>query len=435
MSKQGVHFAAIGYEPFRMKPVHFATGFFLSLLGESYDLEWLNKVAVVKANKGLLGDYLPENLLELLKQQDRVDANMGTASLKWLRTQVNGVVNNDEAVYPAYHPYRPSGNDYTLSSDKLITSERRIDGFSGHLVNRVLERTSPGQQILEFARECVSRSATTLERFVQPLLDDEGASIPWENNYPETFGDLTDERLDEIAALMQSQTVAIALLCTNLQSVGSHQTKLRDLVVSLCAWLFVYLQMISADERGTSLLVMDFLGGENRRLRTQSRNSFTRQREAFFDSYLKKWNARQLACDESSFEEVRATKFKFLEQHYSDLAVRIGFAQPRAAQARRKHFELQPDTARMLVMSVISSGDICRLQDVARLLRGTWGVCFGGCEDDQSLLQTHGYTGLDQDADLEPNSEVFVKLLKRLNLAIEPSDGLVLCAANPEELL
>jgi hypothetical protein len=435
MSKQEVHFAAIGYEPLRMKPVHFATGFFLSLINQSHDLEWLNKVAVVKANKGLLGDYVPERLLELLKEQGRVDPDLGIANLKYLRTQVNGVVNNDEAAYPAFRPYSPSGNDYTLLSAKLITSERRTDGYSGHLIHRVLERSTTGQQVLEFARQWISRSETTLEHLVEPLLDEDGASIPWENRYPEIFGDLTDQRLDAIAALMENQTVAIARLCGNLQVLASHQTKLRDLVVGLCAWLFLYLQKTASDDGATSLLVMDFLGGENRRLRTQSRNSFTRRRELFFGSYQKKWNARQLACNEAAFDEVRATKFKFLEQHFSDLAVRIGFAQPRATQARRKHFELQPDTARMLVMSVIGAGEIRKLQDVAQLLRGTWGACFGGCDDDQSQLQTHGYSGLDQDADLEPNAELFISLLKRLNLAIEPSDGLVLCAANPEELL
>jgi hypothetical protein len=228
-----------------------------------------------------------------------------------------------------------------------------------------------------------------------------------------------------------------------LQLLASHQTKLRDLVVGLCAWLFLYLQKTASDDGATSLLVMDFLGGENRRLRTQSRNSFTRQRELFFGSYQKKWRAGKLSCEESEFNKMLVDKdgkrinnpFKFLDEHFSDLAVRIGFAQPRAAQARRKHFELQPDTARMLIMSIIGAGEIRKLQDVAQLLRDTWGVCFGGCDDDQSHLQSHGCTGLDQDADLEPNAESFIGLLKRLNLAIEPSDGLVLCAANPEELL
>jgi hypothetical protein len=62
-------------------------------------------------------------------------------------------------------------------------------------------------------------------------------------------------------------------------------------------------------------------------------------------------------------------------------------------------------------------------------------VCFGACDNDNSILRENGYTGLDQDEDLEKNSVAFVDMLKKLNLAVEPSDGLVLCAVDPEELL
>ena len=435
MSKQNVHFAALGYEPLRMKPVHLANGFFLALKGHFSDLELLNKTAVVKANKGLLGDYVHEQLLDLLKQRDRLDPEFNVSQLKSLRVHINGVVNNDEAVYPAFRPYSPAGNDYTLASDRLLTSERRTDGFAGHLLHQVLQRTPTGRQVLEFADTSISTRQTPIERLAEPLLDEESSTAPWDNPYPEVFGELTDERLDDIANLMQSQTSALGLLCANLRRSASHQTKLRDLVIGLCAWLFLYIQKSGPASDPTPLLVMDFLGGENRRLRTHSRNSFTRQRERFFGSYLEKQSAGQLDCDESDFTEVCKTKFKFLEQHFSDLAVRIGFAQPRAAQARRKHFELQPDTARILVMSVIPPSEIRELPDVALSLRTTWAASFGGCDDDQHLLQTLGYTGLDQDADLEPNTDAFIDLLKRLSLASEPSDGLVLCAANPEDLL
>lgn len=73
-------------------------------------------------------------------------------------------------------------------------------------------------------------------------------------------------------------------------------------------------------------------------------------------------------------------------------------------------------------------------EEVAVSLRDTWGILSGGCDNDSATLRQHGYEGLDEDADLEPNRNALVGLLKRLNLATEPSDGLVLCAVNPEEL-
>lgn len=435
MSKQKVHFVAIGYEPGRMKPVHFATGFFLSLTGQNFSLEWLNKASVTRHKDGLREDYAHENLLSILRDRVSVESSFTENGLKVLRTQINGVTDNDDGVHAAFPPYSTFGNDYTIVSDRFLTSQKRLDGYSGHLAHRVLERSPEGQRVLTFARQCILRHGTPLERLVEPLLDEDAGVTPWNNPYPEKFGDLTEQRLDALAEFMKPQTAAIARLCSNLQNTYSHQTQLRSLVVGLCSWLFLYLQKSVAVDHATPLIVMDFLGGENQRLRTQSRNCFSLQRELYFGSYQKKWDANELDCSEEDFEEVKKTGFKFLEQHFSDLAVRVGFAQPRAAQARRKHFELQPDTARALILSVIEPGEIKKLSDLAQTLRATWGISFGGCDDDQGHLQSRGYTGLDQDADLEPNAAAFVDLLKRLNLANEPSDGLVLCAAHPEALL
>src|SRR2546425_10982322 len=105
MSKQEVHFAAIGYEPMRMKPVHLATGFFLSVTAKHYDLEWLNKTAVSKHKDGLREDYAHENLLSVLREQERVEPSFTESSLKVLRMQVNGVVDNDDGVHAAFRPY------------------------------------------------------------------------------------------------------------------------------------------------------------------------------------------------------------------------------------------------------------------------------------------------------------------------------------------
>ena len=93
MDKKQAHFEAFGYEPLRMKPAHFASGFFTALSDEVYANELLNKVAVTKANKGLLEGYAPEEVLARLRKDKLIADTMTQADVELLRIQVNGVVN------------------------------------------------------------------------------------------------------------------------------------------------------------------------------------------------------------------------------------------------------------------------------------------------------------------------------------------------------
>lgn len=442
MSKETVHFEALGYEPFRMKPVHFAAGFFLSLTNARYELEMLNKTAVIKHKTGLRDDYAHDNLHGLLCEQQVLDPSVSVDELKLLRVQLNGIVGNDDAIYGSFKPYKkPPGVAYTVVSSRYLYDEQPLDGFSGYFVHQVLAHTTQGKAVLDFARMRMEHHASTLEQLVAPLLDGEGERQPFGFDYEQTFGKLNAQRLGDIAADMAAQTQALEVLCQNLVEHASHATQLRGLTIGLCSWLFVYLHRRATAAHGLSqrapLFLMDFLGGSNPRLRAASRLSFARQRGLVFESY-KAFRAREVVKfldTDFSPKGVGSADFSFLEQHYSDLAVRIGFAQPRAFQARRKHFELQPDTARLLVQSVISpTQPLVTVEEVANDLRKVWGVSFGGCDDDLAVLRDYGHTGFDEDDDLKPNREAFVDLLKRLNLAAEPSDGLVLCAVKREEL-
>ena len=67
MTKRQAHFQAFGYEPRRMKPAHFASGFFIALTGQVYANEVLNKVAVIRAAKGLQEGYTAEDVFARLR--------------------------------------------------------------------------------------------------------------------------------------------------------------------------------------------------------------------------------------------------------------------------------------------------------------------------------------------------------------------------------
>ena len=350
MSNETVHFEALGYEPFRMKPVHFAAGFFLSLTKAHYELEMLNKTAVIKHNTGLRGDYGHDNLHGLLCEQQVLDPSVSVDELKLLRVQLNGIVGNDDAIYGSFKPYKkPPGVAYSVVSSRYLYDKQPLDGFSGYFVHQVLAQTTQGKAVLDFARMRMEHHASTLEQLVAPLLDDEGERQPFGFDYEQTFGKLNAQRLGDIAADMAAQTQALEVLCQNLAEHASHATQLRGLTIGLCSWLFVYLHRRATAAHGLSqrapLFLMDFLGGSNPRLRAASRLSFARQRGLVFESY-KAFRARKVVeFLDTDFSPKRggSADFSFLEDHYRDLAVRIGFAQPRAFQARRKHFELQPD--------------------------------------------------------------------------------------------
>jgi hypothetical protein len=251
MSKESVHFAALGFEPFRMDPVHFASGFFLSIVGAHYVLETLNKLTVIKHKTGLRDEYAPGNLLNALQSAELIETSVSEAELKLLRTQINGVMANDGTVFAMFKPYKAApGINYTLVSDRFLTGAPSLDGNSGHFIHQVLEATLDGRTVTAFALACIEHHGSPLEQLVEPLLDADDLRTKWDSPYPQKFGTLSTERLASAAELMERQTAALAQLCRNLERGVSHQTKLRGLVIGLCSWLFIYLQKIAARAKG-----------------------------------------------------------------------------------------------------------------------------------------------------------------------------------------
>ena len=442
MDKKQAHFEALGYEPLRMKPAHFASGFFIALIGEVYPNELMNKVAVTKANKGLLDEYTPEAILDRLRREELIAKSMTQADVELLRIQVNGLVNNDDAMYPAFKPYRPKGNDYTFISPRLLTRAHRTDGYAGHFVATVLAATAAGSAVLDFAREVSTESPGALERFLNPLLaDDEGEPLRLVETYESDYGELTPTRISQIAGEMQTQTEALARLCENLVDYG-HYRRIRYLVLGLLAWLMSYLLRTAAVRAADPLLLFDFLGEKDGPIRSQSQTCYARLRETVRRAYRDLAEAGRFSVDPIA-KRVFARRnreeehdFRFLEQHFGDLALRMGYAQPRASRVPQKHFELQPDTLRALMLSILHHdvASAITFDDVCDGLRATWGFVVGGAGTDSETLQQQGYFGFDE-ADLQRNAVAFAERLKSLNLAVEPSDGLILCSRDIGEVL
>ena len=442
MNKRQVHHEAFGYEPLRMKPAHFASGFFLALTEQTYSNELLNKVAVTKTNKGLLEDYAPEAVFERLRQEERVGPTMTQAKVELLRTQVNGIVNNDAAMYPAFRPYRPKGSDYTFFSRRMLTGGNRTDGYAGHFVALVLGRCDSGKRVLEFARSLADQSSGTLDRFVAPLLEGEEAEVcEVARRYELDFGVFETSRLDEVAETMSAQSDALARLCGNLVDY-SHYRRVRYFVLGLLAWLMAHILRTATALAAEPLLLFEFVGDRDGPMRSQSRTCYARLRETVRGAYVDLAAAGRFSQDPVQAGVFRRKNrededdFRFLEQHFGDLALRMGYAQPRASRVPQKHFEPQPDTLRALMLSILhdDAASAITFDVVCAKLLDTWGIVVGGGTDDAELLRQHGYFGFDE-SDLRTNAMAFAERLKELNVAVEPSDGLVLCSRDIAEVL
>ena len=442
MNKKQAHYEAFGYEPSRMKPAHFASGFFLALTDETYANELLNKVAVTKTNRGLLDDYTPEALVERLRDDARIGPGMTQAKVELLRVQVNGIVNNDAAMYPAFRPYRPKGNDYTFFSPRMLTRENRTDGYAGQFVASVLEQSESGRRVLEFGRSLAEESVGTLERFVAPLVQDEEAQ-GWglAERYENELGVLEPVRLGDVSAAMSAQTEALERLCGNLVDY-SHYRRVRYFVLGLLAWLVSHM-LRTASVLGTEpLLLFDFVGDRAGPIRSQSRTCYARVRETVRGAYVDLASAGRFSEDPVAARvfarrnRENEDDFRFLEQHFGDLALRMGYAQPRASRVPHKHFDFQPDTLRTLMLSILNhdAAKAITFDEVCANLRATWGVVAGGGEGESEMLRQHGYFGFDE-SDLRMNAAAFAERLAELNLAVEPSDGLVLCSRDVGEVL
>lgn len=431
-----VHAAFLGYQPRRMKPVHFATSFLLALTRCQHELELLNKASVPKAaprdTKSSMDEYVSDRLYPKLVELNRLSDGVDQDSFRALRAHLNAAYNNDgAALNAAFAPYNSPGTDFSTPSLRYVSNKSKNHGYAGTFVVRVLEATSDGMAVLAGCRRLLDAPPPPLADFGAPLLDD--FDEPFVDRYEEQFGTLEDDRLTLVATEMHAQTQAIGRLVENLEATPSAYA-LRFLIIGLCSWLFVYMMKRGASE---PLLLIDALQGGNLRIRAQSRASYARQLDLFSASYDRQWNGQPttLSADDWNVFAISADARQNLDNHFRDLGVRIGFVQPRAPSATRKHIEIQADTLRVLVLSLIAPGQIMTLPELARALRTTWCVCVGADAEDAKLLRAQRFGPLDSDEDLQPNAASFQALLVRLGLAVEPSDGLTLCAIDAEDLI
>lgn len=437
-SIKSLQVASLGYQPLRMKPVHFATSFLLCLCRRYRDLELLNKVANPKmAEKRPSDEYVAENLYPLLKndKQKILSESISIEDFKLLRNHLNAAFNNDGAALAArFKPYSTFGCDYSTPSLSYQANQSKNHGNAGAFVWLVLNATETGRNILSLAKVISETASGPAAAVGAPLLDTE------ENEYTdqisELCGDPPESKIAEISELMKPQTEALLLLVENIRARQSSYA-LRKLIIGLGSWLLVY-QIRRIPGAPDSIFFSDFSGETRSRVRAQATACYARQLGLFGRS-LRLWitsNPEVLTSEEDRqlFEDAESKITKDFEEHFRDFSQRIGWVQPRSTSAQ-KFFRAVPDTIRVLLLSILRPDEVITMAEVAERLRSRWRLVFGLLPEDHEILRKHGYTPLDEDADLRANREAFIQLAIRLGFAWEPSDGLVLFSLTPDQIL
>ena len=196
-----------------------------------------------------------------------------------------------------------------------------------------------------------------------------------------------------IAKAMTPQTEAdLVTLCKNSDALSAPETKLRVLVIGMCIWLFrspsegrhpaARHARSGAGRYAGRVIVQDAVAkpvvicAAPRSTGSGVRAGF--MKEGRFDDCKAAWK---------HIQDNMAGRPKF-DEFFRELTLRSGVAQPRASRIASKHFELQPETLRVAVLSVIplSEGMIPITESLERFYK-TWGLCFGGRPEDATLLE------------------------------------------------
>lgn len=436
-AERRVHGALLGYQPLRMKPVHFATSFLLALTGRYQRLEYLNKASVPKIapkdSRRAQDDYPSDRLHPLLVDLGRLATTVELDQFRTLRAHLNAAYNNDgSALAAAFAPYSTFGADYSAPSARYISNSSKNHGHSGSFVLTIFEATAEGRDALDAVRRLLDAAPPPLAALGTPLLDEDDEE--WSDRHDELYGVIDPARTTFVATMMHDCTVAIGRLAHNLERQRSNYA-LRYVVLGLCCWLFAYMMRQSCDQ---PLLLIDSLQGDNPRIRAQSRATYARALDFFSASYdraVATPGSGGVAETDWNIFAASAESRQILDEHFRDLAVRIGIAQPRSGTAKHKHIELQADTLRVLAFSLLGDGQVLTMPEFAAKLQATWSLIVGADPQDGDLLRSHRFGLLDRDDDLRPNAAAFEALLIRLGLAVEPSDGLTLVAIDAEELI
>lgn len=414
----------------KVKPVHLATGIFISRQGGFKKLIRLNKVAmhhlkIQKSgpHKGSVhpaDSYESEKVLNELRSAGCISDRINRESLEIVRRALYQFVGNDQAAFHCYSPHKPFGNDYSISDYRLLTMDpsHPTDGGLGQIITACLSVSKQGEKVLEVIDSFLN-TPSSLGDLASPFLEEEEMVTRSPFDFDPT----------ELATLMNDQTVALSNLATHLKGNFTTETQARLIILGLSLWILSAMIKWSSNccgnKQATRILLADFTQKPKQPIRKASCNSVGQVRRQLED-YIH-------LCKTSNPPVENPGDWASLFEY---LGKRCGLIQPRSDKSRgRRYVEPMADTIRAVVMSCFAEDDdLLPFPVLAERMRKTWSIVIGAENDDPERIRQSGLGTLREDNDLAANVACFRERLEELQLAVRLSDGEHRCAALPENL-
>jgi hypothetical protein len=415
-----------------VKPVHLATGIFVSRLGGFYPLKRLNQVVMHQLkvmrtgpHKGQVhpsDSYVSEKVFDEVRssQVHAISDRLSREEFELVRRALHQFVANDQAAFHAFFPHRPFGNDYSTCDQRMVSIDAThpTDGGLGAFVVSALDVTPEGRSVLA-AIDRILASKSSLGDLANAFI---------ERDAQLTARPLVPVDVQDVATLMSKQTMALSHLAMRLRDNFTLETEARLLLLGLCLWILVCVLRWSERACGAAtprVLLADFSQRARRPLRRASWLSVVQARRQLADYVALCKDSNPPVGDPGNWADF-----------FDYLGKRSGLIQPRADKSRgRKYIEPMPDTIRVLVMSSFEPNEkLLTFGTLARRLRETWSIVVGAEPSDPQRFREAGLGNLQEDDDIGENVTAFRERLEELQLAVRLSDGEHRCAALPEDL-
>jgi hypothetical protein len=461
----------------KVKPVHIANGLFRASLGLIPSTQLLYRFIFHQTHKGVVPRGHDINtLLSDLRARDAIASSIGSDSVMALRVSLKRALAADNAVYDKQMQSYSTGS-------KLFVTRDTVGQDAGEFIASWLSTIK--SPLFDGLQTALSDDTDVMSVLCKPLLAN-GEDL--EEDYESEIDVRTLKCASQLLKgrdrhpLWKGMEEAAVSLAAHLQRHPDKLFRLRMTVMFAGLVVLRHVALLeSYYETSSNPNPLPFLiaFGDNTdaRLHPAAKQSYARCTQsiarfyalAFANELQRTYSAGDLAKlatptykegqkkkrDDDAAAEIwklkketatdSAGKFRvFGEAAYDILAIqaesdpikyfrglgrRLGLLYPPNGVAL-PWFSARQDVVELLVYCSMEPNEVVPISELCKRLWNRFGICVGGMDEDEAILESHSILNWDRDA-LRSNCDAFSTTLVHLNLANELADGVMQVGMEP----